>query len=84
MLMTKSIVIIKAVSFNLLCLKRIRHPSPAFDKSPAIAAPKLIEPFIKNIVMAIDVAQFGIKPKNAINVGSKNCTLPSIVCKNAC
>ena len=50
----------------VLCLNNISIPRPAFDKSPDITAPKLIDPFIKSIVNAIDTAQFGINPINAI------------------
>ena len=63
-----------------LCLQRTSMPSPALDKSPDITAPKLIEPFIKSIVNAIETAQFGINPKNAVITGSKNLTFPNNKC----
>ena len=64
--------------------QRTRIPKPAFDKSPDITAPKLIEPLINNIVKAIDTAQFGINPTNAVITGSKILTLPSNKCKTEC
>ena len=57
-------------------------PRPAFDKSPATAAPKLIDPLIKSIVSAIDVAQLGIKPIKDVITGSKNLNLPQIACND--
>ena len=59
-------------------------PNPAFDKSPDITAPKLIEPLINNMVKAIDTAQFGIKPTKAVIIGSKIFTLPSNKCNTEC
>lgn len=67
-----------------LCLNSTRMPRPAFDKSPDITAPKLIDPFIKSIVKAIETAQFGIKPINAVITGSKIFTLPRRICNTAC
>lgn len=81
MLIPKSIPIIfnESLIFSL-CLKSTRIPSPALDSKPEITAPKLIDPFINSIVSAIDTAQFGIKPINAVITGSKNLTLPRIKC----
>lgn len=67
-----------------LCLNNISIPSPAFDNNPEIAAPKLIDPFIKSIVIAIETAQLGINPTNAVITGSKNFTLPRIICNIEC
>ena len=65
--------IIFIVSFIFsLCLKSTKIPSPALERSPATAAPKLIVPFIKSIVSAIEVAQFGMSPNIAVNTGVKN------------
>ena len=49
-------------SLMLLFLSSTNSPNPALDKSPLIAAPKVIVPFISIIVIAIDMAQLGIKP----------------------
>ena len=63
--------IIFNVSFKFsLCLQRISIPRPAFDNSPDITAPKLIEPLISSIVRAIEIAQFGIRPIIAVITGS--------------
>lgn len=81
-LMHSSISIICIVSLRFsLCLNNISIPSPAFDNSPDITAPKLIDPLINNIVNAIETAQLGIKPMKAVITGSKNLTLPKIACK---
>ena len=58
-------------------------PNPAFDKSPDITAPKLIEPLISSIVSAIDTAQLGISPINAVITGSRSLIFPSNVCSIA-
>ena len=60
-----------------LCLHNTSIPNPAFDNNPDITAPKLIDPLIKSIVNAIDMAQFGINPTNAVITGSKNLTFPN-------
>ena len=62
-----------------LCLKSTKIPSPAFDNNPATAEPKLIDPFIKSIVSAIEVAQFGISPKIDVNTGVKNLNFAKIL-----
>ena len=67
-----------------LCLNNTSIPSPAFDNKPDITAPKLIDPFISNIVNAIDTAQFGINPIIAVITGSRNLTLPRSTCNMAC
>ena len=85
MLITSKIEIIFIVSLIFsLCLKRISIPNPALDKSPDITAPKLIDPFIKSIVKAIDTAQLGISPIKAVITGSKNLTFPSSTCRIEC
>ena len=71
--------IIFIVSFIFsLCLKSTKIPKPALDNNPATAAPKLIDPFIKSIASAIDVAQFGISPNIEVNTGAKNLHLAKI------
>ena len=85
MLIISKIPTIFAVSLRFsLCLKSTRIPNPALDKSPAMAEPKLIEPLIKSIVKAIEVAQLGINPKNDVNTGSKNLNFATIVCSAIC
>ena len=76
-LIPKRIRIIFIVSLKFsLCLNNTRIPSPALDKSPATAAPKVIEPFINNVAKAIDTAQLGINPTIEVTTGSKNFTVP--------
>ena len=57
-----------------LSLNNTSIPSPAFDNKPDITDPKLIDPFISNIVNAIDTAQFRINPIIAVITGSRNLT----------
>ena len=62
MLIDSNIPIILIVSLKSLFLSKTNKPNPALERSPLIAAPKLIVPFISIIVIATDIAQFGIKP----------------------
>ena len=63
--------IINTVSLKLsFFFTSTSKPSPALEHNPAIAAPKLIVPFISIIVIAIDTAQFGIRPIIAVTTGS--------------
>ena len=61
-LIVSNIAIIFIVSLKSLFLSNTNKPKPALDKRPLIAALKVIVPFISIIVIAIDTAQFGIKP----------------------
>ena len=80
-LTASKIPIIFAVSFRFsLCLNNTKIPNPAFDNNPAIAEPKPIDPFIKSIVIAIDVAQLGINPKIDMKTGSKNLNFATTEC----
>ena len=77
--MDKRIAIIFIVSLIFsLCLNKISIPSPAFANNPDITAPKLMEPLIKSIVSAIDTAQLGINPMNAVITGSSILIFPNI------
>ena len=69
-LINNNIIIIFKVSLKSLFFSKTNKPSPAFDKRPLIAALKVIVPFINIMVIAIDMAQFGIKP---INDANKHC-----------
>lgn len=69
MLITSKIKIVLIVSLILFILSKTSNPSPAFDIKPAIAAPNEIVPFISIKVIAIDTAQFGIKPTIAVITG---------------
>ena len=69
-LTTNNIEITFTESFKLLFLSNTKSPNPALESNPLIAAPKVIVPFISIIVIAIEIAQFGIKP---ITAAIKHC-----------
>jgi hypothetical protein len=66
------------VSLKLLFLSSTSNPKPPFDSNPLIAAPKEIVPFMSIIVIAIDMAQFGIKP---IKAAAAHCKYECVFCK---
>ena len=68
-LITKRRAITFTVSLKSLFLRSTKSPKPAFARSPLIAAPKVIEPFISIIVMPIEIAQFGISPISDATTG---------------
>ena len=56
---------------SLFLLITTHIPRPELAQSPDITEQKPIVPFIYNIIIATDIAQFGIKPKIAAAVGPR-------------
>ena len=80
MLTNSSISIIFKESLNgLFFFNKISSPRPALEHSPEITAPKPIAPLIYINVIAIDIAQLGIKPAIAVITG---CNME--LCKKYC
>ena len=71
-LIARSIITILNVSLKLLYFKRTSNPKPELDNNPLIAVPNVTVPLMSIIVIAIDTAQFGIKPTRAEITGCSN------------
>ena len=69
-LIAKSISIILIVSLNgVFFFSKTSKPRPALEHNPDITEPNPIAPFIYNNVIAIEIAQLGIKPAILVIIG---------------
>ena len=64
-----SIRIILIVAISGFCFNKRSKPKPAPEDNPATVEPKPIAPFKYIIVIATEIAQFGIRPTTAQIIG---------------